>query len=306
MMDQYINHEFLKPNLLLKRKYQVDIFVTCSKKNCLVVVPTGLGKTIIALLLSLHCLKEERSKIIFLAPTRPLVEQHLQTFKNLTNFDSESLIMMTGTLVPKKREELYKKEDIKCFFMTPQVLQNDIIGNRVSLSDVSLIIFDEAHRASGNYAYNFLAKKYVQLAKKPKILAMTASPGKNREIIEGVMKNLYLETIEIRSDSDPDVKPYIQDVKVIWKDIELPEEMHKLNKLLGEMKKKIYKELKSNDLLDSENVQKITRRNLLSAMKALDSLILKGKYGNDLPRLFYCKKLFSNAIRCLNCLKPMG
>jgi Fanconi anemia group M protein len=297
MMDQYINHEFLKPNLLLKRKYQVDIFVTCSKKNCLVVVPTGLGKTIIALLLSLHCLKEERSKIIFLAPTRPLVEQHLQTFKNLTNFDSESLIMMTGTLVPKKREELYKKEDIKCFFMTPQVLQNDIIGNRVSLSDVSLIIFDEAHRASGNYAYNFLAKKYVQLAKKPKILAMTASPGKNREIIEGVMKNLYLETIEIRSDSDPDVKPYIQDVKVIWKDIELPEEMHKLNKLLGEMKKKIYKELKSNDLLDSENVQKITRRNLLSAMKALDSLILKGKYGNDLPRLFYCKKLFSNAIR---------
>ncbi len=297
MSSRYINHEFLKPNLLLKRKYQVDIFVTCSKKNCLVVVPTGLGKTIIALLLSLHCLKEEGSKVIFLAPTRPLVEQHLQTFKNLTNFDSESLIMMTGTIVPKKREELYKKEDIKCFFMTPQVLQNDIIGNRVSLSDVSLIIFDEAHRASGNYAYNFLAKKYVQHAKKPKILAITASPGKNREIIEKVMQNLFLETIEIRSDSDPDVKPYIQDVKVIWKDIELPEEMHQLNKLIGEMKKKIYKELKSNELLDSEDVQKITRKNLLSAMSALDLLILKGKYGDDLPRLFYCKKLISNAIR---------
>lgn len=299
MMDEnrYINHEFLKPNLLLKRKYQVDIFVTCSKKNCLVVVPTGLGKTIIALLLSLHCLKKERSKIIFLAPTRPLVEQHLRTFKKLTNLDSESLIMMTGTIVPKKREELYKKEELKCLFMTPQVLQNDIIGNRISLSDVALIIFDEAHRASGNYAYNFLAKKYVQHAKSPKILAMTASPGKNREIIENVMKNLYLETIEIRSDSDPDVKPYIQDVKVIWKDIELPEEMHQLNKLIGEMKKKIYKELKSNELLDSENVQKITRRNLLSAMSTLDGLILKGKYGDDLPRLFYCKKLISNAIR---------
>ncbi len=295
--NRYINHEFLKPNLLLKRKYQVDIFVTCSKKNCLVVVPTGLGKTIIALLLSLHCLKKERSKIIFLAPTRPLVEQHLRTFKKLTNLDSESLIMMTGTIVPKKREELYKKEELKCLFMTPQVLQNDIIGNRISLSDVALIIFDEAHRASGNYAYNFLAKKYVQHAKSPKILAMTASPGKNREIIENVMKNLYLETIEIRSDSDPDVKPYIQDVKVIWKDIELPEEMHQLNKLIGEMKKKIYKELKSNELLDSENVQKITRRNLLSAMSTLDGLILKGKYGDDLPRLFYCKKLISNAIR---------
>ncbi len=295
--DRYINHEFLKPNLLLKRKYQVDILVTCSKKNCLVVVPTGLGKTIIALLLSTYCLKKKGVKIIFLAPTRPLVEQHLRTFKKLTNFDSESLIMMTGTIVPKKREELYKKEGIKCLFMTPQVLQNDIIGGRISLSDVALIIFDEAHRASGNYAYNFLAKKYVQQAKSPRILAMTASPGKNREIIEDVMQNLYLETIEIRSDTDPDVKPYIQDVKVIWKDIELPEEMHQLNRLIGEMKKKIYKELKSNELLDSENAQKITRRNLLSAMATLDSLILKGKYGDDLPRLFYCKKLISNAIR---------
>ncbi|QEE15649.1 ERCC4 domain-containing protein [Promethearchaeum syntrophicum] len=298
MLDQFINHEFLKPNLLLKRKYQVDIFVTCSKKNCLVVVPTGLGKTIIALLLSLHYLKKKKkSKIIFLAPTRPLVEQHLQTFKNLTNFDSESLIMMTGTIAPKKRVELYKEDDTKCFFMTPQVLQNDIIGNRVSLLDVALIIFDEAHRASGNYAYNFLAKKYVEHARKPRILAMTASPGKNREIIEEVMQNLFLETIEIRTDSDPDVKPYIQDVKVIWKDIELPEEMHQLNRLIVEMKKKIYKELKSNELLDSENVQKITRRNLLSAMSALDALIVKGKYGSDLPRLLYCKKLFSNAIR---------
>ena len=163
--DRYINHEFLKPNLLLKRKYQVDILVTCSKKNCLVVVPTGLGKTIIALLLSIYCLKKKGVKIIFLAPTRPLVEQHLRTFKKLTNFDSESLLMMTGTIVPKKREELYKKEGLKCLFMTPQVLQNDIIGGRISLSDVALIIFDEAHRASGNYAYNFLAKKYVQQAK---------------------------------------------------------------------------------------------------------------------------------------------
>ncbi|MHA1720341.1 MAG: DEAD/DEAH box helicase [Promethearchaeota archaeon] len=296
-MNQYINHEFLKQNVLLRRKYQVDIFVTCSKKNCLVVVPTGLGKTIIALLLSIHSLKEEKSKIIFLAPTRPLVEQHMRTFLNLTNFDSDSLIMMTGSLVPCKREEIYKKIETKCLFMTPQVLQNDIISNRVNLSDVSLMIFDEAHRATGNYAYTFLAKKYMQQAKKPRILAMTASPGKNREKIEEVMQNLFLETIEIRTDSDPDVKPYIQDVKMIWKDIELPEEMHLLNKLIGEIKKKIYKELKTNELLDSENVQKITRKDLLGAMSALDVLISKGKSGTDLSRLLYCKKLFSNAIR---------
>ena len=143
----WINHELLKPNTVLKRKYQVDIFITCSKSNTLVVVPTGLGKTIVALLLSIHRLKIPETKIIFLAPTRPLVEQHHRTFQNLTKISPESLIMMTGSLVPAKRELIYKKS--KCLFMTPQILQNDLISNRISLEDVSLIIFDEAHRASG-------------------------------------------------------------------------------------------------------------------------------------------------------------
>ena len=98
--QKYINNALLpllKPKTVLHRKYQVDIFVTCSKANTLVVVPTGLGKTIIALLLSLHRLKHiDSSKIIFLAPTRPLVEQHYRTFQNLTNLDTDSLVMMTG------------------------------------------------------------------------------------------------------------------------------------------------------------------------------------------------------------------
>ena len=51
-------------------------------------------------------------------------------------------------------------KDIKIAFMTPQVLQNDIISNHYSLENVSLIIFDECHRAIGDYSYCFIAEKY--------------------------------------------------------------------------------------------------------------------------------------------------
>ena len=114
--------------------------------------------------------------------------------------------------------------------MTPQVLQNDFIAGRINLSDISLLIFDEAHRAVGNYAYGFIAKRYIEQAKNPKILALTASPGKNREKIEEVMTNLFLDAIEIRTESDTDVLPYIQDLDTQWIDIELPPELHQVLK----------------------------------------------------------------------------
>ena len=294
---KFINHPLLKENTLVKRKFQVDIFVTCTKTNCLVVVPTGLGKTIIALLLSLQRLKNNDSKIIFLAPTRPLVEQHLRTFQNLTKIDPDSLLMMTGSTLPEKRERLYKEDITRCLFMTPQILQNDLITNRISLEDVSLIIFDEAHRATGNYAYTFLAKKYLQNAKDPKILAMTASPGKNREKIKEVMENLHLDAIEIRTDSDPDVKPYIQEVETIWKNVELPVEMLEVLKSFEDLQKLVYSELKKNGILASEDIRKISRRDLLAAGKVLDEMIAKSHQGSDLPRLLFCKKLLANAIR---------
>ncbi|WP_457920140.1 ERCC4 domain-containing protein [Candidatus Lokiarchaeum ossiferum] len=294
---QFINHPLLKENVLLKRKFQVDIFVTCTKSNCLVVVPTGLGKTIIALLLSLQRLKNNDTKIIFLAPTRPLVEQHLRTFQNLTNIDPDSLLMMTGIITPEKRKQLYQEDITRCLFMTPQILQNDLISGRISLKNISLMIFDESHRATGNYAYTFLAKRYMQNANDPKILAMTASPGKNREKIKEVMQNLYLDAIEIRTDSDPDVKPYIQEVETIWKNVDLPEEMLEVLKAFENLQKLILSELKKNEILDSEDIRKISRKDLLAAGKMLDGMIIKAQQGNDLPRLLFCKKLLANAIR---------
>ena len=105
----FVNHPLLKPNTLKKRKYQLDIFVTCTKTNCLVVVPTGLGKTVIALLLSIHQIQKYGGKVIFLAPTKPLVEQHHKSFLDLTIISSESLKTLTGATAPEKRKKIHEK-----------------------------------------------------------------------------------------------------------------------------------------------------------------------------------------------------
>ena len=157
--ENFISHPLIKRNFVSRREYQEAIFINCLNHNCLVVIPTGLGKTIIALMLAVHRLTEiPNSKVIFLAPTKPLVDQHYKSFLNLTLLPPDSLQSLTGTTPPEKRRSAWSQTRVA--FMTPQVLQNDIISGLYSIKDVSLIIFDECHRAVGDYAYCFIAKKY--------------------------------------------------------------------------------------------------------------------------------------------------
>ena len=229
--SDFLAHPLLKKNKVIRRAYQENIFINCLKKNCLVVIPTGLGKTILALMLSIYRLSDdENSKVIFLAPTKPLVDQHYQSFLDLTALPEETLSAITGTIPPEKRIELWK--NLRMAFMTPQVLQNDLIAQRYSINDVSLLIFDECHRATGDYAYCFIAQKYIELGKNPQILALTASPGSTEEKINEIKQNLFINHTEIRTDTDKDVKPYIQDVETNWIKIKLPEESIEIKQII--------------------------------------------------------------------------
>jgi len=222
--DYYTQQAITKQTMITDfepRLYQQTIFSTSSTRNTLVVLPTGMGKTSIALMLAVHRLHNyPSSKILFIAPTKPLVDQHRVTFQRHLNLEPQELAVFTGNVHPEKRAELWK--EAKVVFSTPQGLENDIITSRIRLEDVSLLIVDEAHRATGDYAYVFVAKQYQKRAKYPRILALTASPGSDFETIKEVCDNLFIEDIEIRTDQDPDVRPYIQDVKLEWDKVELP------------------------------------------------------------------------------------
>ena len=294
--EQFISHPLLKENFVLRRAYQENIFINCLNTNCLVVIPTGLGKTIIALMLAIHRLSETpNSKIVFLAPTKPLVNQHYKSFLDLTVIPEENLKAITGTTSPEKRREIWK--DLKIAFMTPQVLQNDIISNLYSLEHVSLIIFDECHRSVGDYAYCFIAKKYVETAKNHQILGLTASPGSTEGKINEIKNNLFVDRVEIRTDQDSDVKPYIYKVDNEWIKVKLPSEFMDIKKIIIEKLRTTYKWLKQQELLNSSDVTKVHRKDLLVLDKLINGKISASRNEEEKILLFSAKKFVANAIR---------
>ena len=234
------------------RLYQQTILGTAASFNTLVVLPTGLGKTAVAFLLAAQRLHQyPKGKILMLAPTKPLCEQHIDTFRKHLGIPGESIQLFTGSVKPEKRAELWKKAQV--IISTPQGLENDTINRRINLGEVSLLVFDEAHRATGEYAYVWLAEQYEKQSRYGRILALTASPGSDMESIKEVCNNLHVERVEVRTENDPDVKPYMQKVNIKWEKIPFPEEFKKIRQFLKTSRKaKLLEAIKLGHCNDSE------------------------------------------------------
>ena len=268
----YIKHEFIKPNCVERREYQINIASSAAKSNTLVVLPTGLGKTVIALMLIAEELKKGNKKILFLAPTKPLVNQHSHFLKQFLTIEESSIVVFTGEIAPAKRKEMWDNSQI--IVSTPQVVENDLLSKRLNLEDVSFLIFDESHHAVGEYAYVFVSEMYQKQQEKDRlVLGMTASPGNDISKILEVCKNLDIDNIEIRTKYDPDVKPYVHDLKMSWKEIDLPSDFAYTMQLLRTALSERLKKLKKIGVLESSSVSLINRTKLLDAQKKIQSEI---------------------------------
>ncbi len=218
------------------RLYQQTILGTAARYNTLVVLPTGLGKTAIAFLLTAQRLNNyPKSKILMLAPTKPLCEQHVESFREHLQIEPDKVVLFTGSVAPEKRAQLWKEAQI--IISTPQGLENDIINNRINLKEVSLLIFDEAHHATGEYAYVWIANQYDKTSSTARILALTASPGSDLETVKEVTTSLKIEKVEVRTEKDPDVKPYVQKTHKNWVEVEFPQELKQIQTLLKDCRK---------------------------------------------------------------------
>ncbi len=258
---KFVEHKYLKPGTIEARIYQQTIFASSLSNNTLVVLPTGLGKTIILALLTARRMEQyPDSFILIMAPTKPLVEQHLKTFQKVFNIIEEEIVMLSGSTSPEKRRKIWKQGQI--IIATPQVVENDLLGERLNLSRCSLLGVDEAHRAVGGYAYVYVAKQYMRKAKNKLIFAITASPGSDKEKINHVCENLSIRNIETRLDTSKDVQPYVQKTDVDWIHVELPAKFLRVKSLLeGSLSRKL-KELKRLGWIKSAGVN-IKRRDLL-------------------------------------------
>jgi ERCC4-related helicase len=224
-----ISHPLIRPDSLESREYQLSVAMRALDANTMVILPTGLGKTAVALLVAASRLYNEGGRILMLAPTKPLVEQHLRYFeryllaKSPAGSEVSPFVMFTGEAPPDERTADWNRATV--ILATPQVIKNDLIAGRYTLRDVSLMIVDECHRAVGNYAYVFLAGRYLATADKPLLLAMTASPGGVQEKVQEVCANLGIAHVETRTEDDPDVAPYVFTRELEYIQIDLPSDL---------------------------------------------------------------------------------
>ncbi len=265
------------------RLYQETIFATCTKDNTLVVLPTGLGKTNIFLMVAAYrLLQHPNSKVLLLGPTRPLIKQYFDVFSRHLQISQDDMAVFTGQVSPEKREELWKKARV--IFSTPQGLENDIINKRITFEDVSLLGIDEAHRAVGDYSYVWLAKQYAEKAQYPRIVALTASPGSELEHIQEVCTNLSIDEIEVRTERDNDVEPYIQQVKITWVSVSLPDELQQVRKYFKLACVTKYDELKSIGFVPYFPLDRASRKDLLGFQTELHGQVASGDRSKDLLR----------------------
>ncbi|MDY6789033.1 MAG: DEAD/DEAH box helicase [Candidatus Nanohaloarchaea archaeon] len=276
---EYIKHPNIKEEALESRAYQEVIAAKAQKDNTICVLPTGLGKTAVAILTAAHRLKESKGgKVLVLAPTKPLVDQHRKSFQEALKTETEIFETLTGDTRPEKREEKWK--EVGCFFATPQVVENDLIAKRLDLEQFSIVVFDECHRATGEYPYKFIADKYLRQGEDPRILGLTASPGSDREKIEQVAEDLHIANFEVRTEDDSDVEPYIQRKEINWIKTPLNRHFKRCKKHLENAKKDRVKELSKKGYLKGGN---ITRKDLLKARGKIQKKLSKKQE----PELFW-------------------
>ncbi len=263
-MQRFVTHPLIKDNSIESRLYQNSIFNSSKDKNSLIILPTSLGKTVISALICADVLYNyKQSRILIMAPTRPLVLQHLISFSSFLKVLDDQKILLTGKVSPSMRKRIWDNKTIKLIFATPEVIRNDLNEFRLNLKDFGLVIFDEAHRAIKDYAYTLISKKFMEQSSNPLILAMTASPGSDKNRIQQICNNLYIEHIEYRNEEDSDVKPYVNPIELKYEFVELPEKYKQIILLFKSMLHEKLRWLMFRGLIKKNNIDYVFKRDLL-------------------------------------------
>ena len=195
-------------NLGTIRDYQYTIVHAGLFHNLLVALPTGLGKTFIAATIMLNWYRwTENTQIIFVAPTKPLVSQQVDACLNIAGIPRSQTTLLTGETQPPIRAAEWQEKRV--FFMTPQTLINDLKSGIADPKKIVLLVVDEAHRATGGYAYTEVVKFVQQFNESFRVLALTATPGSSVESVQQVISGLNIARIEIRTEDSIDIRQYV-------------------------------------------------------------------------------------------------
>ncbi|KAI9314634.1 hypothetical protein BX666DRAFT_1968827 [Dichotomocladium elegans] len=189
------------------RLYQWNIVKQALFYNTLVALPTGLGKTFIAAVVMYNYWRWfPKGKVVFMAPTKPLVSQQIEACFNICGIPQSEMIEITGHVDRNKRKQFW--ESHRVFFMTPQTMQNDLESKICPAHMLTCIVVDEAHKATGSYAYGEVIRLISKDQKQFRVLALTATPGTNLQAVQTVVSKLHITKIQIRTEDSMDIQEH--------------------------------------------------------------------------------------------------
>ncbi|CAH0552970.1 unnamed protein product [Brassicogethes aeneus] len=166
----------------IPRNYQIQLMEIALQQNTIIYLPTGSGKTFIALM-TLKQLSEPLAKSyseggklsVILVNTVALVDQHAKYFENHTYF---KVGRYSGefNLDFWPREKWYEEYNkFNVIIMTSQILKNLIESNYIDLNKINLLIFDECHHGVSNQPMRQIMMNFQGLTSPPRVLGLTAT-----------------------------------------------------------------------------------------------------------------------------------
>ena len=273
-MSATIRHDLLVEGAIEARAYQLSALDHCLSASTLLVLPTGMGKTPIEVMALAERLKHPGGRGIMLAPTNALVNQHLNDIKTILDLTEEQeVVALTGSTQPKKRREIWENATI--IIATPQVVRNDVQNGLTHLSDVALLIVDEAHRATGNHAMAQVGDLFAEQNPDGLVLAATASPGHIEAEINEVCDRLRIKNIHVRPPGDALLAPYATGMEVNDVVVEVPDELRLLAKPLQLWLSRIVERLRRLGFYTRQG--HVTAGGLQEAQKRISASISKGE-----------------------------
>lgn len=186
-------------------------------------------------------------KVLFLAPTKPLVSQQVEACHGVVGIPQRDTAELMGVVSPAQRTALWSSRRV--FFATPQTVVNDLRRGTIGAKEVVCVVVDEAHKATGalpppppsppppppqlpappppprpprttarhthdvdlragQYAYVTLVSEIARQTPRFRILALSATPGSSIDAVQRVVTSLRVQSIALRTEDDPDVRQY--------------------------------------------------------------------------------------------------
>jgi Fanconi anemia group M protein len=279
---KYVVHPMLRDGVIEDRDYQRRFVDRALEANTLAVLPTALGKTVIAELVAAELLhRHPGCRILFMAPTKPLALQHRESVLKHLKLREDEVAVVTGETAA--RPDVWNSPRVRFVTATPQAVWNDYRRGLVRLEEFALLIFDECHRSRSRYAYTRLAEEYIRRCPYPLILALTASPGSEEDKVVEVVRNLWIEQVVWMSEEDEEVSKYIPGIRVGWVRVKLPAEYEMIRDEIKRMIESVISRLRESGLLRMP-IEAVNRKVLVGLMNRIRAEIDSGVKG---PNIHY-------------------